>query len=823
MTGKQPLYEKMGAFYLGKVYDLAADALTDEYYLYDAKDLVTHGVIVGMTGSGKTGLGVVLLEEAAIDGIPAIIVDPKGDMANLMLAFPDLSPADFKRWIHPDDARREGMDPDDFAARQAGRWREGLQQWDQDADRIARLKRSAEFRVYTPGSDAALPVSVLASFSAPPEVRADAELLRDRIETTVTSLLGLLGIDADPVRSREHILLAKILQLAWSEGRSLDLATLIRHVQQPSFLQVGVLDLETFYPADERFELAMALNNLLASPTFANWLRGEPLDLERMLYSESGKPRHIIFSIAHLSDAERMFFVSLLLTETVSWMRKRSGTSSLRALLYIDEIFGYMPPVARPPSKKPLLTLMKQARAYGLGVVLATQNPIDLDYKGLSNTGTWFIGRLQTERDRRRLLDGLRAVGDLGLNASDLQEAIANLAKRVFLVHNVHEPNPVAFQTRWALSYLAGPMTREQLKRLPAIADTPTAGSPAVGPGQRLRPDRVAVGRKLTNAGSADRASGVANAPPILPHEIKQCFVRAQQLPASPIQYVPWAIASLEVQYVDTRKKLSARRTVVLAVPPQEDAMEVDWSESQPLPITEQDLLPSAEQPCGFWPVPAVLSQPENYRRWKRELTDHVYRTFRYSLWKSRALGEYSRPGESERDFRIRLVEQAREKRDREIAKLRQKYATKIRRLEQRIQRAEHAVDREQQQARAAKQQTVISFGATVLGMFMGRKAVSRTSLGRATAAARGLSRASQQADDVRRAEEKLISYQQELEELEDELAQEIDQLHAQFDPLSEDLETVTLKPRKSDIALRLLGLGWIPHEWRDDHLERLL
>src|SRR5436190_10373430 len=401
-------FEKLGAFYLGRPYDLQTKQPKEGLLLYDSKDLVTHAVCVGMTGSGKTGLCIDLLEEAAIDGIPAIIIDPKGDLSNLMLTFPNLAPQDFEPWVNAEDAQKKGLSPADYAKQQSELWTKGLSDWGQDGDRIKRLRDAADFRIFTPGSNAGIPVSILKSFDAPPPIiREDNELLGERINTTTTSLLGLLGIEADPIRSREHILISNILNLDWSAGRNLDIAGLIQKIQAPPMTKIGVMDLDSFFPAKERFELAMSLNNLLASPSFASWMEGESLDIQQILYTSNGKPRHAIFSIAHLGNAERMFFVSLLLNQVLGWMRTQSGTTSLRALLCMDEVVGYMPPVAAPPSKRPLLTLLKQARAFGLGVVLATQNPVDLDYKGLANVGTWYLGRLQTERDKARLLDGL--------------------------------------------------------------------------------------------------------------------------------------------------------------------------------------------------------------------------------------------------------------------------------------------------------------------------------------------------------------------------------------------------------------------------------
>ena len=481
-------YEKLGAFYLGRPYDLAAKAPLPGAVLYDSKDLVTHAVCVGMTGSGKTGLCISLIEEAALDGIPTIAIDPKGDLTNLMLTFPDLRPEDFRPWINEEDAAKKGMTPDAYAAQQADLWKNGLASWGEDGARIKRLRDAADFAVYTPASNAGIPISIIASFAAPPQqVRDDAEVFRERVMTTVTSLLTLIGIEADPVQSREHVLLSTIMSNAWAQGTDLDIATLVGQVQKPQIEKIGVMDLESFYPEKDRQKLALALNALLAAPGFSAWLEGVPMDVATLLRTPEGKPRVAIVSIAHLGDKERMFFVSLLLNQILSWMRAQSGTTSLRAVVYMDEIFGYFPPVATPPSKEPLLTLLKQARAFGLGVVLATQNPVDLDYKGLSNAGTWLLGRLQTERDKARVLEGLEGVAAAANATFDkraMDETLAGLKNRIFLMNNVHEDAPRVLETRWAMSYLRGPLTREQIKKLmdgkrPAIPKMPAA-QPAV-------------------------------------------------------------------------------------------------------------------------------------------------------------------------------------------------------------------------------------------------------------------------------------------------------------------------------------------------------
>jgi hypothetical protein len=462
---------KEGGFYIGRDFHPQRGETPSQNTHYDPDDLTTHAVVVGMTGSGKTGLCVDMMEEAALKGLPALMVDPKGDITNLLLHFPELAPDDFQPWINPDQARREDKTVAEVATQTSDLWRNGLAKWDIQPDRLRALKEAAQFAVYTPGSDAGIPISILASLEAPPiSWDENEELLREKISGTVTALLGLVGMhDIDPVRSKEHILLSNIFEQAWSQGEDLDLGELILKTQNPPFSKLGVFDVNTFFPEKDRFELAMLLNNILAAPAFQVWLEGQPLDIQGLLYTPDGRPRHSIFYIAHLPEAERMFFVTLLFSAMEAWMRTQGGTTSLRSLLYFDEIFGYLPPTQNPPSKEPMLRMLKQARAFGVGLVLVTQNPVDLDYKGLSNTGTWFVGKLQTDQDKQRLLDGLQgATPDMNRGAYD--KMISSLGKRVFLLHNVHEKKPKLFQTRWAMNYLAGPLTRTQIPAVNQLA-----------------------------------------------------------------------------------------------------------------------------------------------------------------------------------------------------------------------------------------------------------------------------------------------------------------------------------------------------------------
>lgn len=793
-------YEKLGAFYLGRPRD-AAGAVEATPLLYDSRDLLTHAVCVGMTGSGKTGLLISLLEEAAIDHIPALVIDPKGDLSNLLLTFPELRPADFAPWVDPDAAARASLTPEAFAAKEAETWRNGLAKWDQSGERIARLRDAADFAIYTPGSEAGLQISILSSLAAPPpEVIADGDALRERAGTLVASLLALLGVDSDPIQGRENILLSNIFDAAWREGRGLDLASLIQQIQKPPMERVGVMDLESFFPAKDRFGLAMAFNNLLGSPNFAAWLRGEPLDIDRLLYSPSGKPRIAIFSIAHLSDRERMFFVSLLLNQTLGWMRGKTGTSSLRALLAMDEVFGYMPPVAEPPSKRPLLTLLKQARAFGVGLVLATQNPVDLDYKGLSNVGTWFLGRLQTERDKARLMDGLEGAAAGGhFDRAKTEQTLSGLAGRNFLLHNVHEDEPVLFETRWALSYLRGPLTRSEIKRLM----DPVKQAPPAAPVAAQSPTGVAAA-SASAAASAAMSATPGEAAPVLPPDVSQRFLPVRSKPEG-IVYEPGLFATATVHYLDAKRGIDHAEEVSLLTPLTDEGP--DWYAAEPVELTRDGLEAEPVSGARFAPLPDAAVKAKSYDAWRRTLEECLYRTRKCELFRSDTIGLVSSPGESERDFRIRLTESAREKRDEQVEALRKKYGVKIAQIQERIRRAEQAKDVQQAQARQQTLSTVISAGSAVLGMFFGRRR-SMSSIG---TAARGAGRTFQEQQDVSRAGETVAVLQKQLADLNAELEKEVDNLQDRFDPEAGELEVLGLKPRKTDVEVRSLTLAWAP------------
>ena len=778
-------FEKLGVFYLGKT--------EQGPLLYESKDLTTHAVCVGMTGSGKTGLCLSLLEEAAIDGIPAIVIDPKGDLSNLLLTFPDLAPADFRPWISEDEARKKGVSPDDLAASTAKTWSDGLGKWGQDGARIARLRAAADFAIYTPGSNAGLPVSVLRTFAAPPAaMRDDREAMRDRIGSTATALLSLLGIDADPIQSREHILVSTILGNAWQQGKDLDLPGLIQAIQKPPVTKIGVMDLESFYPSKERFALAMQLNNLLASPGFEAWLEGEPLDASAMLYTQQGKPRISIFSIAHLSDAERMFFVSLLLNQTLAWIRSQPGTTSLRAILYMDEIFGYFPPVANPPSKQPLLTLLKQARAFGLGIVLATQNPVDLDYKGLANCGTWFIGRLQTERDKARLVDGLQGAAQAGgapQNPAVLDKLLSSLGNRIFLMNNVHTGSLDVFESRWAMSYLCGPLTRSQIKLLmdPRKSDAAASPEAAAAPVTDDKPDASA-------------------AKPMVPPEIAEHFLPTDS--ANPV-YQAMCVGAATVRFSDAKSGIDVTREVVAATPITTEAVAVKWEDGEVLDLTSSDIDAEHAENAAFGDLPPAAAKVKNYATWSKDFATWLAANQTVELFKSPTTGDVSNIDESERDFRARIGQAAREQRDDSVAAIKAKYATKVNTAENKVREAEQAVARESQQKTGKALETALSFGASLLGAFLGGKSLEKAAVSSVGKTVRGIDSARREGTKEDQAKADLADYQAQLKDLQDQLNAEIQQVQAATDPQTEELLDVVIRPKKTNISVRLVGLAW--------------
>ena len=807
-------YEKLGAFYLGRTYDVAARApVRDDLVLYPSKHLTTHGVCVGMTGSGKTGLCVGLLEEAAIDGIPVLAIDPKGDLSNLALTFPDLAPSSFAAWVDPAEAERNGTTVDALGAELAARWTAGLAEHHQDAARIARLRAAADVVVYTPGSRAGVQLALLPSFDAPSEAELeDAEAFGARVASAVGALLGLARVgDVDP-QGREHVLLSQILGQAWAAGKSLDLAALVQAVQRPGFDRVGVLDLESFYPAKDRMALVLALNAILASPAAAQWTQGEPRDVARMLYAPSGRPRVAVVSIAHLDDAQRMFFVSTLLGRVISWMRAQPGTSSLRALLYMDEIFGYFPPIASPPSKGPMLLLLKQARAFGLGVVLATQNPVDLDYKGLANCGTWWIGRLQTERDKLRVLDGLEAALQSAGRPTDrgtLDRLLSGLGSRVFLMHDVHAGQPRTFETRWTMSYLRGPLTREELGRLKA----------------QRPPDATARG-PTHSAGAASAVSAAASpaassgARPVVAAELVEAFLPAEAGEGA-LTYKPALLAEAKAHYVQAKTKLDAWRTWTLLLPLAPDEVAPDWASADVLTDALGAALgttsdgPASRTPedgARFDAAPALVSSAKALEKAKKAVSAHVYEARPLTVFTAPALGLRAEPGESRAAFVARVALAAREARDAAVEALEAKYAPKLTALDDKLRRAAAKVDAERADVSAETMNTAVTMGSAIFGALFGRKVLSSANVGRASSSVRAASRTAKARQDVARAEDAHAALEGQRAELEAELQAAAEALQAQHGDAERAIQELTVAPRKADTTIVGFGVAWIPH-----------
>ncbi|MCD6291692.1 MAG: ATP-binding protein, partial [Anaerolineae bacterium] len=760
----------------------------------------------------------------------SLLIDPKGDITNLLLTFPDLSPEAFRPWVNPDDARRKGVDLDTFAAQQAELWRKGLAKWGQGPDRIRRLRQSAEFTIYTPGSDAGVPVSILHTLKAPPiSWDEHEEDLREKISTTVSALLGLVGIEADPMRSREHILLANIFEHAWRQGEDLDLPSLIRQIQEPPIRQLGVFDVGTFYPPKDRFELAMALNAMIAAPAFREWLEGEPLDIDALLRRPDGQPRVNIFYIAHLSDAERMFFVTLLLEQVLAWMRTQPGTTSLRAILYFDEVMGYFPPVANPPSKGPLLTLMKQARAYGLGVVLVTQNPVDLDYKGLSNAGTWFIGKLQTEQDKDRLLDGIE--GALGAGAladrRTLDRLIAGLESRVFLMNNVHSDGPILFRTRWAMSYLRGPLTRRQVRQLMAgrrrtAAHEPSAAQPTTSASVVSVPP---VTSTPTSVVEAARPSLPADVPQVfLPvvvsrGQAQQAFRSAVghdvQVIAQQLVYRPAVLGMGSVSFLDRRSGASTQRDVALLLEPPERPGTARWDQAQLLDLSPEELLSDPEPDAAFDDVPPSANSARKLRSLRKALSDWLYRSQTLDVLVNQTLKLSARPGEDERSFLRRCEDEVRERREAEVKRLRERYERRRERLEEKLRREQRELREDEAEYEARKRETWATIGESILGTVLGRRSTRAIS-----SALRKQRMTSHAREDIEESKEEIASLQRQIEELEQEYQEKVREITDRWAGIARETGTRTLKPRRADVQISLCALAWVPY-WRFQFTDR--
>lgn len=778
-------YEKLKLFYIGK--EKIDGQITP--FVYQNKDLLTHAAIIGMTGSGKTGLGITLLEEAAIDAIPSIIIDPKGDMTNLLLNFPELNPSDFEPWLDDSEVSNSGGTKEELAIKVSNSYKEGIQRDFQDLSRVKKLKDSADFTIYTPGSSAGVQVSILSSFKAPTiEILEDMELFSNIINSTVHSILSLIDNKSDET-SKESILLASIFTNYFKEQKDLTLEELITLIVTPPFSKIGVFDLETFFPQSDRLKFALKINTIIASPSFSSWLEGESLDISKMLYSQSGKAKVNIFTIAHLNDSQRMFFVTILLNQILAWMRRQEGTTSLKALLYMDEIFGYFPPQANPPSKQPMLTLLKQARSFGIGVILSTQNPVDIDYKGLSNIGTWFIGRLQTKQDIEKVIDGLSSASENGLNKQELSLALGTLAKRNFIMKNINEESIKTFETRWALSYLKGPLSKDAIKKLMENKKNNST--------KNLEEKNSEV-----NEPFIDVSKGKSK--PIIVSNIKEKYSYSSQNNAYYMQ--GYLLFSCNVHYLYTLKNVDLKEHINFKIYLDEKASQINFDEREDV-LT--DTFDEKEKPNSFYyELPSFIQNEKELKLLERDFTDYVYRNFKLTLYKNDTLKISSKQYESLDDFKIRIQDRLNEQIDEKIENLKQKFEKENTILEQKISKLFEKLKKEEQDALSATTNSIISIGTSILGAFFGKS--SKTAIvSKVATSSRGVSKALKERSDIKTVQGEIDALQSLQDGLEEKLKIEIEKINDEFNISKYTIEEFFIKPKRTDIYDIKIELLW--------------
>jgi hypothetical protein len=637
--------------------------------------------------------------------------------------------------------------------------------------------------------------------------------------------------DIDPVRSREHILLSNIFENAWKQGRDLDLSELILQTQNPPFQKLGVFDVNTFFAEKDRFELAMLLNNILAAPSFQSWVEGEPLDIASLLYTADGRPRHSVFYIAHLPDAERMFFVALLYSAVESWMRTQTGTSSLRALLYFDEIFGYLPPVSNPPSKQTMLRMLKQARAFGVGQVLVTQNPVDVDYKALSNAGTWCIGKLQTDQDKQRLLDGLESAMSGGLDRQEYDRMISTLGKRVFLMHNIHEKAPTLMQTRWVMNYMAGPLTRNQIPALNILAGavqaTPQEAGLSASDLGHLQAVPVAeptveqaapvstkpVKQQPPTSSSATRPTIPAGVNEFfLPNNLTftQAFKAAgREYPneaySQGLVYRPVLLAQASTRFINRKYDLDYELAQTALVKNPDRRGLVRWEEfhTPPLDLTAFDQSPD---PQGrFATLEAPFSDGKALAALLKDFVEWAYRTAKVTVRAHEGLKLYAGPQVSAGDFRTQCADAARSARDKEIEKFESTFEVRLRTLQDKLRREARELKQDEDELSQRKMEetgTHLSNIASVLGM--GRKRTLTTSLTKRR-------QTSQAKADVEESLDVIEDLKKQIAEIEEQKVSGIEEINQRWGEVVKDITEIPVMPLKKDVLLDFFGVAWMP------------
>jgi len=784
------IYEKLGLFYIGKDVNPQTMQQEEVLTLLKNKDFTTHAAIIGMTGSGKTGLGIGLIEEAAMDNIPAIVIDPKGDMGDLCLSDPTFSEENFTPWVK-DEALSKGEDPQSYGKKIATLWKKGIESWDQDQQRVAKF-HAVPKTIYTPGSSAGVSINILASLEAPPKnIMQESDTLSALLKSTVSSLLALIDIKADPINSKEYILLSQIVLHFWKQQEDISIETLIGNIINPPFKKVGILPLESYYPQNERFSLATRFNAVIASPSFASWIQGERLNIQDILYDANGKAKIAIFSIAHLSDNERMFFVTLLLNRYIAWMRQQSGTSSLKNILYMDEIFGFFPPGKNPPSKEPMLLLLKQARAFGTGIILSTQNPVDLDYKGLSNIATWFIGRLQTSQDIERVIDGLSAKSGSEFDKKRIKEILASLPKRTFLLKSTHLESVKLFATRWVMSYLKGPLKKDEIRLL---MHDQKEHQKEKHTQQQTAPIQQ---QRNSNEEYADYVTLDSSIPQY--YEID---------PSEQNRYQGYLKAEVSVNFFNQSRGIDEQEEHQLSLCLESDINTLDWSDAQEEDFDDFAQLPKeAPSSASHLPLPEFLTQDKGLKKSQKLLQDWLYHQKRLELFRCKSPKLESKPHETLATFKVRLQDYLNEKRDEAVEKLKERYAAKEQRLQERLARANERLEKEESDVSSKTTDTVISVGMAVFGAFFGG---GRSSSRIGSSLTKG-SRILKEKEDVKRAERKIQEIQNDLQDLLDELEEKLDKLDENYAIENYDIESFSIKPRRSDIVVKEIALVWTP------------
>jgi len=776
------IYEKVGLFYLGRDVDKETLKATEALTLLKNKNFTTHAAIIGMTGSGKTGLGIGIIEEAAMDNIPSIVIDPKGDMGDLCLTDPSFSAARFEPWVR-DEANARGVDPQAYAEEVAASWKKGLEAWGQDAARVEQFAKVPK-TIYTPGSSAGVSINIMASLEVPPEeVMQDSDTLSSYLKSTVSSLLSLIGIEADPIDSKEYILLAQIISENWMAEKSVTIEALIGSIINPPFKKVGVLPLDAYYPQSERFQFATKFNAVIASPSFSSWLQGEDLNIQSLLYDEEGKAKIAIFSIAHLNDDERMFFVTLLLNKYIAWMRHQSGTSALKTILYMDEIFGFFPPSKNPPSKEPMLLLLKQARAYGVGVVLSTQNPVDLDYKGLSNIGTWFIGRLQTTQDINRVIDGLGGKVGSDYDKKEIRQLLSNLEKRTFFLKSAHLEDIRLFTTRWVMSYLKGPLKKQEISQL--MAEMKGTGE---------KPKAEISTQRSDGEGAYERYNTLDSSIPQY-YEIDT---------SGRHRYRPVLAAKVRVGFYSQSRGIDESEEQIVQLPLDPSDSTLDWEKAESMERDFSRFPTQAPQDAEFGKLPEIVSEDKGLRRAKKLLSDTLYQSRKLELYRCRNPKMESKIHESLADFKVRIQDLLNEKKEEEIDRLKERYEKKEKLLRDRLRRAMERVEKEESDVSSKTTDTMISAGMAVLGALFGHRSTAKIG----STLSKG-SRILKEKGDVDRAQQRVDEVQKKIDDLSDELEEKIDTLADTYDIENCEIEKFAIKPRRSDISVEEIALVW--------------